>query len=110
MEYSIAGTAGPEITDLRFLQLLFAKNGKDFGVQVCGCAPREIMTPLQGRPELVDLFIAAYNGFPQAWDSLDEYQPEDRFLDHRDPSQARELVDRHLRHVTHLPHRPEIKS
>ena len=34
------------------------------------------------------------------------YQPEDRFLDPKDPAQARELVERHLRAVTHRPHRP----
>jgi hypothetical protein len=108
IEYSIAGTAGPEVNDLHFLQLLFARNGKDFGVEVCGCAPLEIITPLQDIPELPDLFVAAYNGFPQAWESLSDYQPEDHRLDHRDPPQARELVVRHLNAVTHNPHRPSI--
>jgi hypothetical protein len=104
----IAGTAAPNVSDLRFLQLLFAGNGKAFGVEVCGCAPSEIITPLTDDPQLVDLFVSAYNGFPQAWDSLDDYQPEGRVLDFKDPAHARELVERHLRAVTHRPHRPEI--
>jgi hypothetical protein len=98
-QYFVVGTAGPEVTDLRFLQLLFAGNGNAFGVEVCGCPPTDIITPLPHTPELTDLFVSAYNGFPQAWESLDGYQPKDRFLDREDPEQARQLVDRHLRAV-----------
>jgi hypothetical protein len=79
-----------------------------FGVEVCGCAPREIITALNDDVELPDLFVSAYNGFPQAWDSLSDYQPEGRRLDPKDPAEARELVERHLRAVSHRPHRPEI--
>ena len=102
-QHFIAGTARPEVSDLRFLQLLFAGNGKAFGVEVCGCAPREIITPFKHSPELTDLFVSAYNGFPQAWDSLGDYHPKGRFLDRKHPAQARRLVDRHLRAVAHSP-------
>lgn len=88
----------------RFLQLLFATNGRTFGAEhVCGAAPTEIVTPFKRSPELIDLFVSAYNGFPQAWASLDAYQPDDHFLDPTDPAQARQLVDRHLRTVTFRP-------
>jgi len=109
VEYSIAGTAGHDVTDVRFLQLLFAKNGKDFGVEVCSEPPCEIITPLKDLPELPHLFAAAYNGSPQAWDSLAPFHPEGRFLDRKNPQQARELVERHLQAVTHKPHRPATK-
>jgi hypothetical protein len=70
-QFYIAGTAAPEVTDLRFLQLLFKDNGKGFGVEVCGCAPSQIFSPLDLSPELVNLFVDAFNGFPKAWNTLD---------------------------------------
>ena len=94
----IVGTAGPDVADLTFLQLLFAANGTDPGWQVCGTPPTEIITRLPHTPELIDLFVSAYNGFPQAWDSL-SYQLGDHGLDWRTPEQARALVDQYLRRV-----------
>jgi hypothetical protein len=98
-QYFVAGTAGRQVTDLRFLQLLFRGNGKDFGVEVCGEPPLEIISLLPHTPELTDLFVSAYNGFPQAWESIYHRDPDARSLDRNDPNQARELVERHLRTV-----------
>jgi hypothetical protein len=103
----VAGTAGPEVSDSRFLRLLFAGNGRLFGVEACGAAPTEIISQLPFGPELTDLFVSAYHGSGR-WHSLDEYQPADRRLNPANPAEARELVARHLGAVTHQPHRPAI--
>lgn len=105
-QYFIAGTATAAVDDYRFLQLLFAENGRAFGVEVCGCPPCEIITPLKNHPGLPDLFVAAYNGFPQAWDSLRWSLSDCDGLDRHVPEEARELVERHLAAVVDGRHRP----
>jgi hypothetical protein len=101
-KYFILGTASPEVKDLRFLQLLFAENGKAFDTQTVGYPPPEIISRLPHTPELVDLFISAFNGFPDAWFSLKAHQQGARHLDPKDPEQARELVDQYLGGVLHV--------
>ena len=85
--------------DLEFLRPLFKRNGKDFGHEMFGAPPQEIVTPLKGQPELPDMFLSAYQASPTAWDCLLDDPPDGEELDHHDADQARELVARHLREV-----------
>jgi hypothetical protein len=99
-QHFVVGTAAKGLEDLDFLKLLFAYNGRDFGYELFGAPPSEIDACISSPSDLADLFLAAYKASPTAWDSLLDNSPADaEELDSSDPSQARELVARHLREV-----------
>jgi len=64
-----------------------------------GAPPQQIITSLKDEPELPDLFLAAYQASPTAWDCLRDDPPDGEELDYDDAAQATELVARHLRKV-----------
>jgi|KBSSwiStaDraftv2_1062776.scaffolds.fasta_scaffold5335407_1 hypothetical protein len=64
-----------------------------------GAPPQQIITSLKDEPELPDLFLAAYQASPTAWDCLLDDPPDGEELDYDDAAQATELVARHLRKV-----------
>ena len=56
-QHFVVGVAASEVSDLEFLRLLFKRNGKDFGHEMFGAPPHEIVTSLQDEPELPNLFL-----------------------------------------------------
>jgi hypothetical protein len=97
-QHFVAGVATKEVSDLEFLRLLFKRNGKDFGHEMFGAPPQQIVTSLKDEPELSDLFLSAYQASPTAWDCLLEDPPDCGEVDPEDVP-ATELVSRHLREV-----------
>jgi hypothetical protein len=98
-QHFVAGVAAKGVNDLEFLRLLFKRNGKDFGHEMFAAPPSEISTSLEEEPELPDLFLAAYQASPTAWESLLDDGPAHDDLDLVSPAAARELVARHLKQV-----------
>lgn len=98
-QHFVAGTASAQVTDVDFLRLLFKSNAKEFGHEMFGAPPHEIVTSMKGLPELPDLFLSAYLTSPGAWDALLDNPPDGDELDPKDPNWRRELVARHLREV-----------
>src|SRR5688572_18410445 len=56
-QHFVAGVAAAEISDLGFLRVLFKSNGKDFGHEMFGAPPSEIVTSLKDEPELPAPFL-----------------------------------------------------